>query len=577
MLATQLLRETDDDVAWRAAQQTDTLDGYTRYLRERPTGYYADRARHAVDDLDRCRVVAQEAVRQAEESSKNGCGFAGQQWSTHLDLQMSWCRSNKADARVAKAKERGAALQHCTAWNAAKAQDSLAGYRKLIADDPTGAFAGAAKARVAAIDDKAWGEAAARYDVAGFERYLVDVPQGRHEAKAKAAVAELKDWEQARKTDGLDGYRGFVKAWPQSRLAAEAKGKIAEFDAWANATSANTVKGYLGYIDTYPNGRFIANATQRKAEAEVRERAQDDADYERAKLGDTAKCFEEYEQAHESGRHLEEARKKRAQLERWEKATLEIRPDKIQVDSVAVSPDGRQIAAIYRDGSLAFWDAPAGRLLQRVARMLPKSYFDGSGSSALLFYAPNGRWLVLEYSTGNLNAVKLLSAEDGAVQRTMEGSSYIKFVRDGRYLLLSANQSTLTAWDTQDRKFTSRSLAESLDYEPEGIARDPVVWANLSDGSVELLPNAGNPDNDCRGGALPAIFTLLERDWLVRDNNGLYTGSADVHQHIWLADEEPGGVASGKPKSVPDDYKRRYHRPKGLDLAVKSPSKTGRR
>jgi len=310
----------------------------------------------------------------------------------------------------------------------------------------------------------------------------------------------------------------------------------------------------------------------------VRERAEDDVDYERAKLGDTAKCFEDYESAHESGRHLEEARKRRAQLERWEKAKLNPRQAVIEPHSALVSLDGRRIAAIYRDGTLAFWDAQAGQLRQRIARVVPKTILDDARAQIQLSYTANSRWVVVEYRTGDQSVPKLFSAEDGAAQRTFDSYTYMGSARDGRYLLLIASQGAQAAWDTQERKFVNRSLSESLHRESDDL-REPVVAANVRSDTVEL--SGGSSDYDCRGSALPALFTLLEKDWLVEDNTGLYTGSTDIHQHLGLTEDEAAGVAPGsglgKTPSVPDEYKRRYYRPKGLDLAVRAQTKSGRR
>jgi len=57
--------------------------------------------------------------------------------------------------------------------------------------------------------------------------------------------------------------------------------------------------------------------------------------------------------------------------------------DRHPVSAVAVSSDGKTVAAGFRDGSIAVWDVPAGRVIRAIPASKSASPAHGRGSSIL--------------------------------------------------------------------------------------------------------------------------------------------------------------------------------------------------
>ncbi|KAF5500023.1 Vegetative incompatibility protein HET-E-1 [Colletotrichum aenigma] len=110
------------------------------------------------------------------------------------------------------------------------------------------------------------------------------------------------------------------------------------------------------------------------------------------------------------------------------------------VNSVAFSPDGRQLASASSDTTVKLWDAATGQCQRTL---------EGHSSSVnSVAFSPDGRQLA---SASSDTTVKLWDAATGQCQRTLEGhSSYVNsvaFSPDGRQLASASDDTTVKLWD----------------------------------------------------------------------------------------------------------------------------------
>ncbi|KAJ0350786.1 hypothetical protein KNSL1_003698 [Colletotrichum chrysophilum] len=111
------------------------------------------------------------------------------------------------------------------------------------------------------------------------------------------------------------------------------------------------------------------------------------------------------------------------------------------VNSVAFSPDGRQLASGSSDKTVKLWDTATGQCQQTL-----EGHSDWVRSVA---FSPDGRQLA---SGSGDSTVKLWDTATGQCQQTLEGhSSYVNsvaFSPDGRQLASGSRDSTVKLWDT---------------------------------------------------------------------------------------------------------------------------------
>ncbi|MET7597217.1 helix-turn-helix domain-containing protein [Streptomyces sp. NPDC005481] len=136
------------------------------------------------------------------------------------------------------------------------------------------------------------------------------------------------------------------------------------------------------------------------------------------------------------------------------------------VDSIAVSPDGRTVAANSRDGKVRIWSLPGGRL---------RHTFAGYDSGEVAAFSPDGRTLAVAAVRGADGMIGLLDPVAGRKLRTLtvpDGSVRgMAFSPDGRTVAASSPRA-VRVWDVatghKRRSFTSRLDAQAVAFGPDG-------------------------------------------------------------------------------------------------------------
>ncbi len=201
---------------------------------------------------------------------------------------------------------------------------------------------------------------------------------------------------------------------------------------------------------------------------------------------------------------------------------------------VAVSPDGRLLAAAGERATLVLYDAASGALLKRLEGHDPKA--STNGSVRAIAFEPNGRGL---YSAGDDGRVIRWAIPSGEKLGEWRASSGIvrglAMCPDGQQLATGDTNCTITLWALPEGralkqlKGHERAIADStrsLVYSPDGqrlasasYDRTARLW-DMASGTTQVL----NGHND----------TVMSMDFSP-DGQLLATSGADRHILIWQA------------------------------------------
>ncbi|MEU0248652.1 helix-turn-helix domain-containing protein [Streptomyces sp. NPDC006235] len=133
------------------------------------------------------------------------------------------------------------------------------------------------------------------------------------------------------------------------------------------------------------------------------------------------------------------------------------------VDSIALSPDGRTLAANSRDGKVRIWRLPEGQLLHT---------FAGYDSGEVVLFSPDGRTLAVTAVPAADVMVALLDPVTGRKLRTFtipDGAVRgMAFSPDGR-TVAAASASAVRVWDVA----TGRRRHSFTDLDPQAVAFGP--------------------------------------------------------------------------------------------------------
>jgi WD40 repeat protein len=157
-----------------------------------------------------------------------------------------------------------------------------------------------------------------------------------------------------------------------------------------------------------------------------------------------------------------------------------------KISSVALSADGRVLAAGNQDGSIRVWDVESGKTV----RELPSIDTD-PGWNGYLAFSPDSKLLATVGDSDMGRAIRILSLENGKeVTRCSghrNGSSSIAFSADGAKVVSGGFRGRVIVWDPKTGKETVRIISHlsdvrSVRFLPDGYS---VVTKSL-DGTVRL-------------------------------------------------------------------------------------------
>jgi WD40 repeat protein/uncharacterized caspase-like protein len=193
------------------------------------------------------------------------------------------------------------------------------------------------------------------------------------------------------------------------------------------------------------------------------------------------------------------------------------------VDSVAFSPDGKQVLTGSRDRTARLWDAQSGKEL--------RTFAGHSAEVNSVAFAPDGKWVL----TGSDDAtVRLWDVQSGKQLRTFTGRSSdvtsVAFSPDGKQVLMGNYAHTARLWDAQSgkqlRTFRGHSgVVSAVAFAPDGKQ----VLTGSRDHNARLWDaQSGKQLRTFAGHADPVTSVAF-----APDGKQVLTGSDDKTARLW--------------------------------------------
>ena len=240
------------------------------------------------------------------------------------------------------------------------------------------------------------------------------------------------------------------------------------------------------------------------------------------------------------------------------------------VTSVAFSPDGQQITSGLRNNTIQVWDCESGICIQTLKG---HSKVKGLSEVSSVAFSHNG-WQIASGSSDN--TIKVWDCKSGICIQTLKGhSDYINsvaFSPDGQYFISGSRDNTIKVWDyksgicIQMLKGHSNSV-QSVAFSPDGqqIASGSSdntikVWDCESGACAQTLKCKYGSINDFVARATSTLYLgmLFDSDWI-----GLATGEDFPRPPTKSANDSQRTIASGDNKHA---YEPGYRYEYGLSM-----------
>jgi WD40 repeat protein len=194
------------------------------------------------------------------------------------------------------------------------------------------------------------------------------------------------------------------------------------------------------------------------------------------------------------------------------------------VNSVAFSPDGKQIISSSNDGNIKLWDAAAGREIRTISQH--------TGSALSVAFSLDGRQIII----GSDNSIKMLDVATGRETKTFSGHTgnvwSVTFSPDGKQILSGSLDNTIKLWDAatgrEIRTFSGHtehvnSVAFSLDGKQ--------IVSGSSDETVKLWDAATGREIRTFSGHTSYVYPVA----FSPDGKQIVSGSWDKTVKLWDA------------------------------------------
>ena len=188
----------------------------------------------------------------------------------------------------------------------------------------------------------------------------------------------------------------------------------------------------------------------------------------------------------------------------------------IGVQSVAYSPDGKQIASSTKDGVVRVWDVSTGE-----SRTFDASKGIMKAWNYPVAFSPDGTKLVSDATLINLSTG---SCTPGAFRKRLRIISSIAFSADGRFLALGSSGAAFQIWDASTRRMIVQlvghtDIVSSVDFFPDGKR----MMSASEDGTIRVWD---------------VHSALLEGPWEEMDDWGIDTSSIKWNGMIVDSDDK---------------------------------------
>ena len=183
------LRRDEDDRDWAAAKQTRSVGAIIQYLRQHP---FQDHYSEALDTLDELRSTAQVGISATADAQ----AWQAAEASDSLDSYERYVNQFANGVHASQAQQRIASLKESSEWNAMASSNSKRDYESYLSRYPDGPHSAAARAnleRLAATDQSSWQVAKSSDTIEAYRQYLSESHEsGTHLEEAAARISALQ-------------------------------------------------------------------------------------------------------------------------------------------------------------------------------------------------------------------------------------------------------------------------------------------------------------------------------------------------------------------------------------------------
>ena len=232
--------------------------------------------------------------------------------------------------------------------------------------------------------------------------------------------------------------------------------------------------------------------------------------------------------------------------------------EKLYIDYIRISQDGRYVIASYHDyekagpqNVIVIWEAQTGREVNR---------FELQNSINSLILSPDGRFILTgEFSGADDDyRVVLRSSTERRIPREFRGHrdlvSSLAFSRDGRRILSGSWDQNVILWDAQSGRMIRTFIGHAGLVESLVFTSDERSFVSTSrDGTTRIW------DTDS-GKERIRLITFTDGEWIVLTPEGYYNASAGGDRHI--------NVRVGSSLYSIDQYREAFFRPDLVKLAL---------
>jgi outer membrane protein assembly factor BamD (BamD/ComL family) len=215
----------EDNKAWEAALNLNTILSYNLYLQLMPNGQYINEAKQKI------------VLIQSEEIAK--------------------------------------------AWNYAKKSNSIVIIQNFNKLYPNSIYKYEAEFKILELEeDLFWNDICKLNTIDAYNKYLIKFPHGKYSVLARNKIEYLEEelyvkpiWENTLKKNTYKDFKAFYDKYTSSSFASLAEGYLIKFeqDDWDKACVTNTIKAYKLFLKKYPESDRVTIVEKKIIDLEVDE------------------------------------------------------------------------------------------------------------------------------------------------------------------------------------------------------------------------------------------------------------------------------------------------------------------